>query len=333
MKSFIKNTCRLAARGPFFRPQMLFFHGVEHEIIDPRIQVMQIRFEEFERFISYLKRNYEIVDLDDLVPGQVGERYISLTFDDGYLSNYDLVAPYLQSEGIPFTIYLTASAIGTKERIPTFIARVAIYFTERASFHLPGFSQRFEIADDASRKRALELIIHFCKTRTTKEIAQLVLALNELLSEQQWEELNGRFSSDAFMDWSQVQDLHNQGVTIGAHGYHHIPLHGGLTPEEVTEQVIKGRDEIVNRIGNCVHYAFPNGTVDDISRLSTSIVSEAGFLTAATTVVAPVNLRQESFLLPRICCYNQERFEAVVAKQWLDGSPRRFNDWAKRMRS
>ncbi len=60
---------------------------------------------EFKKQMDFLKANYEIVSLDEIVkkPG-IGK--VAVTFDDGYYNNYKNVAPYLIKNGITATFFV-----------------------------------------------------------------------------------------------------------------------------------------------------------------------------------------------------------------------------------
>lgn len=65
-----------------------------------------------------LRERYDVISLDALVRrvgagvGLTG-REVVITFDDGYLDNYEFAAPVLAELGLPACFYLTAGFIGT----------------------------------------------------------------------------------------------------------------------------------------------------------------------------------------------------------------------------
>ena len=47
-------------------PIVLFYHGVEERIVDSRVQMLHVQLDLFEKQIVYLRKNFEIISLDDL---------------------------------------------------------------------------------------------------------------------------------------------------------------------------------------------------------------------------------------------------------------------------
>lgn len=320
------------AEGSLFQPQILFFHGVEEKLHDERIQVLQTKLEEFEPLMQHLKQRFELIGLDDYHERrQAGDRdlhrCVLLTFDDGYRSNHRLVAPLLRSLGIPWTVYLTTSSIDTGARLPTFVARAALFLTERRSVSLPGDAGSHSLENEMQRKQAAAAIVHRLKTRPLDEILETIEALRGLLAESRWREIEAAFESDAFMNWDEVAELHRAGVSIGAHGHHHVPLHRNLGTDEVARQVHLSRDAIRRRLGRCDHYAFPNGNVEDIGADALAELDRAGFHTAVSTFSAPLNASVHPLLLPRICVYQTGEFQRTILKNRGNGSARRLRAW------
>jgi peptidoglycan/xylan/chitin deacetylase (PgdA/CDA1 family) len=79
------------------------------------------RSEMFERFCRYFKDNFRVVPLAEQISGLVSGRSmggtLSITFDDGYLDNYEVAAPILDRLGLPATFFVTSDFIGS-QRVP-----------------------------------------------------------------------------------------------------------------------------------------------------------------------------------------------------------------------
>lgn len=72
---------------------------------------------EFEKQIQYLKENdFNVVSLDKILKF-MDERFfpkktVSITFDDGYMDNFEIVYPLLKKFDFPFTIFVSTDNIG-----------------------------------------------------------------------------------------------------------------------------------------------------------------------------------------------------------------------------
>lgn len=81
---------------------------------------------EFARQIEYLRKNYTILSLGEIVDFAEGKRdlprkSVAITFDDGYYDNYLRAYSYLRKNGLPATIFVCTSRVGGKillDKIP-----------------------------------------------------------------------------------------------------------------------------------------------------------------------------------------------------------------------
>ena len=64
----------------------------------------------FRKQISQIKEKYQLVYLDDYVPGSVDQAVI--TFDDGYENVFNHAFPVLQEMNVPFEIFIIGNRIG-----------------------------------------------------------------------------------------------------------------------------------------------------------------------------------------------------------------------------
>jgi len=91
---------------------ILMYHAInsinDFHAVDPR---------EFKRQIEYLRRNYKIVSLDEIVGFVKGDKNlpqktVAITFDDGFRDCYFNVYPYCQRYELPITIFVTTGYVG-----------------------------------------------------------------------------------------------------------------------------------------------------------------------------------------------------------------------------
>src|SRR5579871_5774958 len=71
----------------------------------------------FDSQLSYFKSRYDIIrpiDLSDAVKSSRG-RYLMITFDDGYLDNYEIAFPILSRHRVPATFFVTTGFIDRRK--------------------------------------------------------------------------------------------------------------------------------------------------------------------------------------------------------------------------
>src|SRR6266478_2837072 len=108
----LQSLLRSESRGP----TVLFYHGVEENIIDPEVQLLHMPLRVFEKQIAFLRRHREIISMDHLHECIVNRhglesRQVVLTFDDGYKNNLSIVAPLMKAWNLPFTIFVSTRHI------------------------------------------------------------------------------------------------------------------------------------------------------------------------------------------------------------------------------
>jgi peptidoglycan/xylan/chitin deacetylase (PgdA/CDA1 family) len=92
-------------------PRVLYYHSIH-----PSLSRSQ-RPAEFERQISWLReRDYAFFTFSDLladgVKGKLSPKSVAITFDDGYLDNYEYALPILLAHDIPATFFVVSNLIG-----------------------------------------------------------------------------------------------------------------------------------------------------------------------------------------------------------------------------
>lgn len=88
--------------------RILMYHGVDLSE-SKKFNLRHVGIENFTSQILWLKKNCNIVSLDEFYNGVFSENKfnVAITFDDGYLNNYKYAIPLLEQLQIPATIFVT----------------------------------------------------------------------------------------------------------------------------------------------------------------------------------------------------------------------------------
>jgi peptidoglycan/xylan/chitin deacetylase (PgdA/CDA1 family) len=299
--SGVQRLFRLRSRGP----TVLFYHGVEEKIVDPEIQWVHTLLGVFERQIAFLRRQREVISLDDLyeclVSGKRLEpRHIVLTFDDGYKNNLGIVAPLLQSWNLPFTIFVSTRHISERRRFPWYFIRVAMLYAEKRQIHFESIQKSFDLSTHEKRVTAARSIIATAKKAPLNLTENLAKECMDQLAPERWAELNARFMSEEPMDWDDVRRTQSMGATIASHCHDHCILHSKQSEQEVYRQLNESKAAIEKKAADCKYFAYPNGTADDISGVAYAAVKSAQFRMAFTTVRGEITPDCDCLVAPRI---------------------------------
>lgn len=299
--SGVQKVFRLRSKGP----TVLFYHGVEENIVDPEVQGVHMLLRVFEKQITFLRRQREVISIDDMheciVSGKRLEpRHVVLTFDDGYKNNIKIVAPLLQSWNLPFTIFVSTRHISERRRFPLYYIRVAALYAERRHMHLKSIQKSFNLTSRETRLAAAETIVEVAKSVPLNRVEHIAAECIKQLPSERWAELNARFTSDEPMDWDDLRRVRSTGATIGSHCHDHCILHANQSKEEVYRQLNVSKSAIENNVGECKYLAYPNGTAADVSSVAYSAAKSTKFCMAFSTLRGEVTPDVDCFLMPRL---------------------------------
>lgn len=93
-----------------------------HNLVTDSAQTSSVSItpEKFEQDVKYLADNgYNVVFPSELTAGGVPPKTVCITFDDGYLSNYELAFPILKKYGMKAEINIIVGNIGTNRNFLT----------------------------------------------------------------------------------------------------------------------------------------------------------------------------------------------------------------------
>jgi methionyl-tRNA formyltransferase/peptidoglycan/xylan/chitin deacetylase (PgdA/CDA1 family) len=112
---------RLRLAAP--RITVLLYHRVTDSVRDN----LTVGIEQFDRQMGLLARHCRVLSLDEVLATQrvpsSDEPLVAVTFDDGYLDNYEHGVPTLMRHGIPAAFFVSTGIVGTSARFPHDVVR------------------------------------------------------------------------------------------------------------------------------------------------------------------------------------------------------------------
>lgn len=259
--------------------------------------------QQFEEQISYLKAHYQVIDLDEAIDRHInGEPFPThsacITFDDGYLDNYEIALPILQRHGLSATFFLTAGPIvhGT----PFWVGAL-----QRLMMTCADPVQPLAAIDP---QLATDLAHGVCDRQAAIDRLSVAINRSSLSGKADWlNRIDAAFGVGALdrvggfmMNREQARKLAQAGMTIGAHTVTH-PILSSLPDSEALAEMQESRILLEEVIGRAVrHLAYPNGPgVSNFNATTGQLAEKAGFSSASTSRRGIVSADSDRFALPR----------------------------------
>jgi peptidoglycan/xylan/chitin deacetylase (PgdA/CDA1 family) len=254
--------------------------GTADDSFDPG--VFSATSDQLNEQISYLKRNASLVTLEEALdfvesaPNKKTHRCrVLITFDDGYLDNYEVAFPILRSHGVQGVFFLVTGIVGSCH-VPWWDHIAYILKTarrQRFTLRYPS-SLHVDIEKDGMVK-GLRDILNSYKSPENSDPARLI---RELREEADGEDPQG--TQRRFLSWEEARDMIRGGMAIGSHTHAHQILNQ-LGREEQREELAQSRAILREQLGiNADALAYPVGAPNSFSELTQELAREVGFRAA-----------------------------------------------------
>ncbi len=276
--------------GPHTRshgsPQLLVL--MYHRVLPPddsRIKLeepgMVVTPESFRQHLESVGQFFEFVKLSDWIKLKttglpLPAKACAITFDDGWVDNYEFAFPILRALDAPATIFLVAEMIGTNKIFwPERVARALMAISRknrRGPLH-PAISWlhtenlSFSSAGNVPTRNEISDIIAGVKTLPDQEIQQ---RLNEL---EHYLELDLNYESASLLSWEQVNEMTRSGlVEVGSHTCNHVRLRPDIPDYTLEKEIVSSKHIIEKHTGlDIASFCYPNG---DVSPNALTLVKE-----------------------------------------------------------
>jgi peptidoglycan/xylan/chitin deacetylase (PgdA/CDA1 family) len=255
---------------------VLMYHRVleDAECIDYPFPSLVIPRSLFEAQVDWLAERMEVLPVSDALarmhdPSGRSKPVVCLTFDDGYVDNFELVAPVLEARGLRGTFFITAGAVQTRAQL-WYDRAAAIWAAlgreEVRRLVVEGGDGDFP--DFSTREAWIEWLKSLSDHRRTSLVSTLA---------------NGAAEGDApclLMTPEQVRQLAERGHEVGSHTLSH-PILPSMEAEQRRAEI-----EVARRLlqewtkQDVAGFCYPNGDFDaDVIRA----LEDAGHRYACTT--------------------------------------------------
>jgi peptidoglycan/xylan/chitin deacetylase (PgdA/CDA1 family) len=259
---------------------VLNYHRIgnpDDDLFDPG--VFSATADQFNDQISYLKRHISPVTLEEslsFIDGSLKENSrrcrVLITFDDGYLDNYEIAYPILRSHGLQGVFFLATSMVGTCH-VPWWDHIAYLVKTARSR----RFSLRYpaDLAVDIDQNGLTESLRAILRSYKGPDNADPARFIRELAEEAKGECPPGTLRR--FLDWEEAQEMIRGGMAIGSHTHSHQVL-SQLEPEQQYEELSKSRAILKKQLGiEADMLAYPVGARTSFTKETQKAARDAGY--------------------------------------------------------
>jgi peptidoglycan/xylan/chitin deacetylase (PgdA/CDA1 family) len=276
---------------------------------------MYVTDEVFEGHLRYLVEHYQVIpmlELLDRIDNQdwdKGKKYCVITFDDGWVDNYEYAYPLLKRYALPATIFLVSGYINTErwfwperiiylyEQLIKGMARVDDIKVLYNFFRKHGLPlQPSEVYHESDGTNLIEGAIGSLKLKTYEEISNIISDLEKILGVTMP-------SQRLIMNWQEINEMEKYQITFGAHSCTHRIL-TTLNDNQLTHEIAESFAMIDKHRshGFIPVFAYPNG---NYNQNIAAMIRENGFRAAVTTRAGYISQKENDvFALNRIGLHN-----------------------------
>jgi len=261
--------------------------------------------ENFERQIKLIQENFEIVGLNDLQnilldSPHLKKPYAIITFDDGYLDNYDVAYPILKSFDVKAVFFVPINYIS--QRLVPWWDEIAwmVRNTTLTTFKVDD-DKEFKLAENdviGNIKRVLLAFKEIDYRSIEASLAYMRKASNCYMKPDDEPQL--------FMSWEQVREMSDNGMDIGSHTFsHRILAHIG---DEQNTEILSSKAYLEEKLAKQVlAISYPVGTEGTFDDQTIRLTEQGGYAFGFSFIPGVDSAVQENrFSLSRFAIsYNQ----------------------------
>lgn len=298
---------------------VVMYHYIRDFKTTKYTEIKGLDISDFENQILYLKKNYEIIKIEQLIDAldnnqKLPQKAALLTFDDGYIDHFNYALPILKKYNLQGSFYPPAAAVienrvldvnkihfilacvKNKTELFNEILKLLDYYKDE--FKLKTKDEYIEKYYKANRFDTNEVIF-------IKRILQVGLeeGLRSLITNQLFKKYvtiyEEEFSRGLYMSSEMLKILKDDGMHIGSHSYNHYWL-GSLSKSDQEAEInksLKFLDSVGVDLENwtiCYPYGnYNNSTLDILTNSNCKL----GFTSVSN--IACVN-KNNRFEIPRL---------------------------------
>lgn len=230
---------------------------------------------EFEKQLETLTAHYSFISMRDALQKIKSQTLLKnhavLTFDDGYVDNYEIAFQILKKKGIPALFSVVTNYIGSGRSLWDWeILSLLRKGANLESVDTCGkkLKRRFFESRSAFGYRLLERL----KGASLSDIESILRQLKNSVSSYD------TVVTDRCLNWDELKTMNAHGMEIASHSLSHRSL-SRLPSEEAIAEIGESKLILEKKMGTkCNYFSFPFGSQKDISGFLMKKTEQGGYL-------------------------------------------------------
>jgi peptidoglycan/xylan/chitin deacetylase (PgdA/CDA1 family) len=268
--------------------------------IDPLFP-WEVTADSFDKQLTELNKHFNVLPLavaiSRLKSGTLPPRSACITFDDGYADNISIALPILKQHELQATFFIATAYLNGGRMFNDTIIH-AVRHSRDLQIDLTKLGLGIHNLETlAAKHQTIDTLLKYAKYLPLGEREDAAEKIAELITDT-------KPPSDLMMNISQLKELSDSGMTIGAHTVRH-PILAKLNKAESSLEIAEGREFLESLLGTKVKFfAYPNGKpgVDYLPE-QVDIIKKMGFEAALSTRWGTASGKSDMFQLPRFTPY------------------------------
>ncbi|MGI8437854.1 MAG: polysaccharide deacetylase family protein [Chthoniobacterales bacterium] len=310
-RHFTRTVRRKTAFAVSPPPLILCYHRVFEPETDPHL--LCVSRAHFREHLEVIKRLAQPASLDQLVEAITRKNFprrgVVITFDDGYVDNFEHALPLLRDANLPATIYIATGYVGTEREFWwDDLARLVlgpVTLPEALRIEIDGGTRTWQLRPSSVPDPAWHVLAPGARTPRQNLFCELDAALRPLAEPTkqsvlaQLRKLTGipakarpryRCMSAPELKTLAAEPL----ITLGAHTVSHCQL-TARTPDEQGREIDGSKRQLEEFTGAGVaHFSYPYGSFNE-----ETVALARGFHSAVSLIAEPVDRSAPLHRLPR----------------------------------
>ncbi|MDD4973347.1 MAG: polysaccharide deacetylase family protein [Bacteriovorax sp.] len=228
----------------------------------------------FELEMEWLKKETYIISEEELVDILYKKKKVDrvcsmVTFDDGYIDNYEIAYPILKKLSIPAIYFIPTKHIMERTLGWWDITAYLVKNTKLSSAHF-----RESDLDLSNKKKVISELIFELKQMEPSRIDGY---LNELSLSLDVPIPSIDIQGKELMSWEQIKEVGQNGITIGSHTHEHVIL-SKQSLGDLRFQIKKSKDILEEKLRTTIRsIAYPVGGHDHFDVETKQVSQDLGF--------------------------------------------------------